>query len=196
MRYKLVVSIMILGCSLAHAVSCDKLDGIQRLACEKSVHKRGLKRSTSGDAVIDTSANILQTMSHQQKQGSVSKKPKVRIPHNRKTAAHHVGIDPQKKNSRRLKGAKKPDLAKANHHVEGVKRADPAKHAELESRVTHPKSFHVADAGLSSMHNQVLQSDIDVAPDFVMPSRMEMLASDADTMFIDGVGDAELYRVY
>ena len=190
MLNKLIVSVMILGCSLANAVSCDKLEGIQRLACEKSVHKRGLKRSTSGDAVIDTSANILQTMSHQQKQGSVTKKPKVRLPHNRKTGPQHAGIDPRKKKTRRSKDAKKTDLAQANHHL------DTAKQGGVGSNVASAKSLHVADAGLSSLQNQVLQSDSDIAPDFVMPSRIEMLASDADTMFTDGVGDAELYRVY
>lgn len=175
----------VMGFSCVHAVSCDQLEGIQRLACEKSVQKRGLKRVSNETPSIDTAANIMQTIAHQKNQAGIKQKTKVRLPHNRRMGPQRAGV-----------AVTKRDITKKNQSQSKHAATVSDKNKTAPTSGVSSKSAVIADASKALVHKPMLQSDADVGPDFVMPSRMDMLVSDADTMYPDGIGDAELYRVY
>lgn len=173
------VFLMINGVAL-YADPCSGLEGLQRLACEKSAHKTKKSRS-SDDASLNTASVIYAPKSG----GDFQQKPKIKLPHNRKTAAHDRGRSDAQMNKRL-----------SARRQEGENQKKNVSPASAVSSAKSVRSAGLVDSGIASPSTEMLVSDQDEALDFVMPSRVGMLASDVAYDTGPGIGEDELYKLY
>lgn len=182
------VFLMINGVAL-YAEPCSGLEGLKRLACEKTASKTKKSRSSNNPS-LNTASVIYAPKEDggpQNKSVAKRKKPKeIMLPHNRKTATTH--------DRSRMGNKVNKQLSERRQKIEGQK-----KNASLVSAASSVRSVQpedLADTGIVSPSTEILASDQDDAPDFVMPSRVGMLSSDVAYDTGPGVGEDELYKLY
>lgn len=194
MRKKIVFWMVVLLGLTAVAERCDEYTDIkQRLACEKSAHKikrPGWDQSNHVQSGFKVPKNNGSNPTSLFAATKKDKKPKVRLPHNRKTStsASHVG-------------AKKPldkkvSPADKSTHAHKSKKASSGQGQPTTSTEQQSDSAQrvLADAGIASAQ-MIAQSDV---TDYGvhMPQIGEMTVSDQGFGTPGSVGDDVLYVQY
>ena len=179
------LGLLMVSVSVVHAGSCDHLQGMSKLACEKAANKRLSATTAPKRSVefIDAQTKITADPLKQVK--SPVKKRKMRLPHNRKTA-RSSGIAAENK------------VGVPSRHEKAKLQSALAAKANVDASSSHAGATlqDMRHAGVSALGQSVLVSDRDMEPDFIMPGIGEAMASDAGQLPFAGVGDEELYKVY
>ena len=166
--------------AVADPGSCEGLSKLDKLACQKSVHKQSVKNRRA-DKTINTAAEIRGSEKVGSKNSSKSssrngsRNNKVRLPHNRKMSAS---------SSTPFKFAKKK--TKQNTNVPGLK-------------VSGQQGRSNLDHDLAVSRSELLSSDsaTDASETVKVPVvNSNMLSSQLSYGSDKGVGDDALYRIY
>lgn len=176
-----VLYVLLTVFAIADAGSCEGLSRLDKLACQKSVHKQNVEGRRSGKT-INTSASVGTRRSEKsESRGSksasrkVSSQSKVKLPHNRKMSSS---------SSTSAKVVKKD--TKQNAKMTGL-------------TVSNQQGRLNSEQGIAVSHSELLASEaaVDASETAKIPVvNSNMLPSQLSYGNDTGVGDDALYRIY